>query len=98
VRGHPQRIVLKRGTAAGKAAVCPASEPLIETLRPRVAEREVASAISTEARPFARSSVVGSEVGTQLKGLDRQLKELRTKKMGLYAPLLPLAGRLLKLG
>ena len=66
-----------------------------ETLRPRVAEREVASAISTEARPFARSTVVGSEVGTKLKGLDQRLSQrtsVRPTKKGLYAPLLPISG------
>jgi hypothetical protein len=86
---HEQRPKNKK---AGQFAR-PFHQPFNETLRPRVAEREVASAISTEARPFARSSVVGSEVGTQLKDLDQRLvllihhlKELPGIKKGTLRP------------
>jgi len=52
------------------------SEPFIETLRPsRCRERGSFSNWSTEARPFARSTVGGSEVGAKLKGLDELLKD-----------------------
>ncbi|HET7437738.1 MAG TPA: hypothetical protein VFN10_23735, partial [Thermoanaerobaculia bacterium] len=63
-----------------------------ETLRPALQrERGSFSNWSTEARPFARSTVVGSEVGAKLKGLER-FSKIDQKKKGLYAPLLPLAG------
>jgi len=56
-------------------------EKSIETLRPALQrERGSFSNWSTEARPFARSSVGGSEVGAKLKGLDRILKERWNEK------------------
>src|ERR1700674_4653910 len=60
----------------------------IETLRLRVAEREVASAISTGARPFARSRgwVRGGRVAEGSRSTCRKFsKSLKTKK-GRYAP------------
>src|SRR5436305_14796693 len=65
--------------------------PLSRSSRPsghRVAERERGSFSnwSTEARPFARSTVVGSEVGAKLKGLDELLKIFQGTKKGRYAP------------
>ena len=56
---------------------------LIETLRRRVAEREVASASPQTKVLLAPPPAVGSEVGASLKGLDQFLKE---QKKGAYAP------------
>jgi hypothetical protein len=42
--------------------------------------------------------VVGSEVGTLLKGLDRLVKDSGKKKKGQYAPLFAVAGALLSMG
>src|SRR3954453_4711402 len=70
----------------------------IETLRLALQrERGSFSNWSTEARPFARSSVVGSEVGAKLKGLDELLKD-REKEKGALRPFVAVSGSIAVLG
>lgn len=97
---HVVHKVHPKKTKAGRFARPFVLQLFNETLRPRVAEREVASAISTEARPFARSTVVGSEVGTKLKGLDQQLTSQRSfeDKKGALRPFVAVFRPIAKLG
>ena len=63
-------------------------EAPVETLRPALQRERGSFSKSHGGTPIRPLTVVGSEVGAKLKGLDRRLKE-HSKKKGRYAPMLP---------
>ena len=64
---------------------------LVETLRLALQRERGSFSNFHGGTPIRPLTVVGSEVGAKLKGLDQRFKDLcRQNKKGRYAPLLPL--------
>jgi hypothetical protein len=67
-------------------------EPFIETLRLALQRERGSFSNFHGGTPIRPLTVVGSEVGAKLKGLDQRFKELRTKEKGALRPFVAVAG------